>query len=301
MKRPHTAFALSLKEILLEILACICIAIGVHNFAAASDFPITGFSGIALILNHFFSLPVGLGILLLNIPVSILCFQLLGRRFFLRSLFCMILSSVMIDVLAPMFPSYTGSRMLSALCCGTLGGLGYALIYMQHSSTGGMDFIVLTIKKAKPYLSLGKIVFSVDIGIVVLGGILFHDPEGIVYGIIISFLYATIADKLIYGINSGKLALIVTEHARETVKAIDSACRRGSTIFPAMGAYQNREKEVVMCACSSKEMYFVQKAVKQADPGAFVIILVSSEVHGEGFRMLQIGETAKGRPPKIKK
>lgn len=298
MKQIPSALKSNIKEISLEILACICIAVGVYNFAAASDFPLTGFSGIALILNHFFLLPVGLGILLLNIPVSILCFRLLGRSFFMRSLFCMILSSVMIDVLAPMFPSYTGSRMLSALCCGTLGGLGYAIVYMQHSSTGGMDFIVLTIKKLKPYLSLGKIVFVVDIGIVVIGGILFEDPEGIVYGIIISFLYAVIADKLIYGINSGKLALIVTDHAEETVKAIDSSCRRGSTIFPAMGAYQKKEKQVVMCACSSKEMYFVQKAVKQADPSAFLIILVSSEVHGEGFRMLQIGETNKSRLPK---
>ena len=111
----------------------------------------------------------------------------------------------MIDYLAPLFPVYTGSRMLAAICTGVLAGLGYAIIYMQNSSTGGTDFIIMAVKALKPYLSLDK-------------------------------------------------------------------------------------KEVVICACNNKEMFFVQQVVKEVDPAAFTVILESNEVHGEGFKMFQIGE-----------
>lgn len=280
----------TLKEIGFEILGSILIAVGIYNFAVASEFPMTGFSGISMILNRLFGLPIGLTLIVLNVPVSILCYRLLGRKFFLRSVRCIIISSFMIDYIAPMFPVYTGSRMISAICTGVLGGLGYAIIYMQNSSTGGTDFIIMAVKALRPYLSLGKIAFLSDVGIILLGGILFKDMDGIVYGMIINFLFAVAVDKVIYGINAGKLAFIVTDHGKKVCDAIDACCGRGSTILRGAGGYQETEKQVVMCACDNKQMYFVQQTVKEVDEKAFVIVLESSEVHGEGFRMFSVGD-----------
>lgn len=279
-----------LKEIFFETLGSILIAIGIYNFAVASKFPMTGFSGISMILNRLFGLPIGLVLIFLNVPVAILCFRLLGRNFFLRSVRCIIISSFMIDYIAPLFPVYTGSRMLSAICTGVLGGLGYAIIYMQNSSTGGTDFIIMAVKALKPYLSLGNIAFLSDVGIILFGGLLFDDVDGIVYGMIINFLFAVAVDKVIYGMNSGKMALIVTEHGKPVCDAIDACCGRGSTMLQGFGGYQGDEKQVVMCACDNKQMYFVQKTVKEMDPAAFIVVLESSEVHGEGFHMFSVGE-----------
>ena len=281
------------KEVFFEIIGSILVAVGIYNFAVASEFPMTGFSGISLILNRLFQLPIGLTIMVLNIPVALLCYKLLGKKFFYRSIRCIIISSLFIDYVAPLFPVYTGDRMISALCTGILGGLGYAIIYMQNSSTGGTDFVIMAVKALKPYLSLGKIAFLSDIGIILIGGIIFKDIDGIVYGMIINFLFALMVDKVIYGINSGKLALIVTDHAKVICDSIDECCGRGSTILKGKGGYQQDDKGVVMVACDNKEMYFVQKTVKERDPNAFVIILESNEVHGEGFNMLQIGEHGK--------
>ena len=175
MKNNYKALA---KNIGMELLGSVFIAVGIYNFAVASHFPMTG------------------SIIVLNIPVAILCFRLLGRQFFLRSLRAMIISSVMIDYLAPLLPVYEGSRMLSAICTGVLGGLGYAIIYMQNSSTGGTDFIIMAVKALKPYLSLGKIAFLSDVGIILLGGIIFRDMDGIIYGMIINFLFAIVVDKV---------------------------------------------------------------------------------------------------------
>ena len=283
-------FKIIAKEIFFEVIGSILIAVGIYNFAVASKFPMTGFSGISLILNRLFDLPIGLTIIVLNIPVSLLCYKLLGRKFFLRSIRCILISSLFIDYIAPLFPIYEGSRMISAICTGVLGGLGYALIYMQNSSTGGTDFVIMAVKALKPYLSLGKIAFLSDIGIIVFGGLLFKDIDGIVYGMIINFLFAVSVDKVIYGVNAGKLALIVTEHGKLIADAIDECCGRGSTILKGKGGYQEDKKQVVMCACDNKQMYFVQQTVKEVDPKAFVIILESNEVHGEGFNMFSIGE-----------
>lgn len=136
---------------------------------------------------------------------------------------------------------------------------------------------------------MGKIAFCSDIGVILLGGILFKDVDGIIYGMIVNYIIAIVADKIMYGMNSGKMTLIVTEQGQKVCQVIDDCCQRGSTILHGEGGYQGDEKQVVMCACSNKEMYAVQQAVKDADPQSFMIVLESNEVHGEGFKMVQIG------------
>lgn len=280
-------------QLFWELIGSIFIAVGIYNFAVQAKFPMTGFSGISIILYRLLHVPIGLSTIILNIPVAILCYRLLGRKFFISSLRCMVLSSVLIDYVAPLFPVYEGSRLLAALCTGVFGGIGYALIYTKNSSTGGSDLIIMAVKAIKPHLSLGKIAFWSDVGIILVGGILFRDVDGIIYGMVVNYIFAVAVDKLMYGINAGKLTLIVTEHGREICQVIDRCCQRGSTILSAHGGYCGDKKQVVMCACSNKEMFQVQQAVKAADPDSFLVVLESNEVHGEGFHMVEIGEPAK--------
>ena len=202
----------------------------------------------------------------------------------------MLISSVFMDYVAPLFPVYAGSRLLAALCTGVIGGIGYSMIYMVNSSTGGMDFITMSIKSINPHIPLGKIVFISDVIIVLIGGLIFQDMDGVIYGLIVSFLFSTVIDKMMYGINSGKLTLIVTDHGKMICDLIDEITARGSTILEGQGGFQGDKKQVVMCACSNKEMYLIQTAIREADPSSFMIILESNEVHGEGFHMLKIGE-----------
>lgn len=286
-------------QLLTEILGSILIAAGIHNFAVQAQFPMTGFSGISIILYRFFAIPIGLSTILLNIPVAFLCYKLLGRKFFLSSLRCMVLSSVFIDCIAPLFPVYRGSRLLAALCTGVLGGIGYALIYTQNSSTGGSDFIIMAVKALKPHISLGRIAFLSDVGIILIGGILFQDMDGVIYGMIVNYLFAVMVDKVMYGMNAGKVALIVTDHGKAICDAIAAACNRGTTLLAARGGYKGDPRQVVLCACSTKEMYQIRRTAKATDPNSFVIIMESNEIHGEGFFTTQIGtpEPLPSAPP----
>ncbi len=277
-------------DILVELLGSFLIALSINNFAVPAAFPMTGFSGIALILYRLFGLPIGLVTIALNVPLALLCYRLLGRDFFLRSLRCMVISALFIDYVAPLFPVYTGARLVAAICTGVIGGLGYAIIYLRNSSTGGSDFIVMAVKATHPYLSLGKLVFLADIGVILAGGIIFRDFDGIVYGAVINYIYAIAVDKIMYGLNAGKLALIVTDNGSAVARGIDECCGRGTTIIEAKGGYRLEHRDVVLCACSGKEMYAVEQAIKKVDQRAFTIIMESNEVLGEGFRRIRVAE-----------
>nr|WP_297874562.1 YitT family protein [uncultured Blautia sp.] len=272
-------------DIFIDILGGIFIALGTYNFAAAAEFPMVGVNGIALIFYQLWGLPIGRTAMLLNIPIAVFCFKVLGRRFFLRSVRTILITSFLMDYAAPLFPVYEGDRMLAAICTGILSGLGFALIYMRDSSTGGADFIILSLKSLHPHLTIGKISFAMDAVIVLLGVmIVSKDVDSLIYGIIISFLLSTMVDKVMYGISAGKLTLIVTEHSREVAEKIDQVTGRGSTFLKAQGSYSGEDKDVVMCACNNKQMYGIRSVVKEVDPNAFIIIMESNEVLGEGFK-----------------
>lgn len=272
-------------DVLVDILAGILIAVGVYNFALYAGFPVAGFSGIAIILYHLLGLPVGIGTILLNIPVAILCYKFLGKMFFLKSLKTIVISSILIDYVAPLFPAYEGNQLLAALCMGVLCGGGYALIYMRSSSTGGQDFITMSLKKIFPHISLGVITFALDIVTIVAGSVLvFKNVDGFIYGIIVTYLMATVMDRIMYGIDKGKMTLIVTDHGQYVADRIEEYYKRGSTILHGRGSYSGQKKDVVMCACNNKQMYAIKKMVHEIDPKAFTIIMESNEVVGEGFK-----------------
>lgn len=272
-------------DILTDLAGGMMAAAGIYNFALHAEFPVTGFSGIAIALHHVWNIPVGLGILLLNIPVSLICYRLLGKRFFFRSVKSMLILTTLLDYVAPLFPVYTGDRLLAAVCMGLLSGSGYAMIYMRGSSTGGQDFITMSIRKWKPHISIGTIVFYLDVAVILLGSLLvFREVDGFLYGLLAVWIATTVIDRIMYGVYKGKMALIITEQGQSVVKEIGEFVRRGTTVIKGAGGFSGRRKDIILCACSKKEMYQLKKKVKGIDPSAFTIIVESDEVMGLGFR-----------------
>ena len=102
-------FREKITPFLMETLGGFLVAVAIDSFAVNAAFPMTGFSGIALIFNRLLGMPIGVTIVLLNIPLAFLCYKMLGKGFFLRSIRCMIISSFFIDYLCPMLPAYNGS------------------------------------------------------------------------------------------------------------------------------------------------------------------------------------------------
>lgn len=277
-------------NLLLEVLGCFISAAGIYSFAVAAEVPVTGVAGICAILYRLFGLPMGLSNVIINIPIIIFSYKLLGRSFLLRSLRCMILFAVFTDYLLPVLPIYTGNRMLATLCGGVVGGIGDALIYMQNSSTGGLDFITMAIKAKHPHLPFGNLTFGAAVAVILLNGVVFQDVDSIIYGLLFNFIVAAVINKMMFGFSSSMLALIVTDDGKAACEEIDRVADRGSTILQGRGGYAGQPKDVVLCACSNKQLYEIEQAMRVLDPGCFIIMLQSNEVQGEGFRRLELGK-----------
>ena len=271
-------------DLIYNIAGSILYAAGLYTFAGNGGFAPGGVSGLALIMNHLWGLPVGTVTLLLNIPLILISYKTVGKRLLIKSGVTMVISTIVLDLIFPLFPMYSGSRMMAALCSGVFLGAGMALFYIRGSSSGGIDFLALTIKKKKPHMTIGVITMIIDVAVILLGVPVFGDIDSVLYGLLATFVSTVVIDKILYGAGAGTLAVIVTGKGKETAQRIAETVKRGVTSLNAVGAYTGTERDVLLCAGSKAEAYMVRAAVREADKEAFIMFTETSEVFGEGFK-----------------
>ena len=218
-----------LWDLLYDIAGSILYAAGIYTFAGNAGFAPGGVSGLALILNYLLGLPVGAVTLLFNIPLVIISYKAVGRQLLLKSAKTMVISSLFLDVIFPYIPMYTGSRLMAALCSGVFMGAGMALFYIRGSSSGGIDFLALTIKKKKPHMTMGVITLLIDLVVILLGWPVFGDIDAVLYGVASTGVSTIVIDKILYGTGAGTLAIIITEKGEEIAVKIGENVRRGVT------------------------------------------------------------------------
>ena len=287
MKKPTaTQVKTFLVDIVYDILGSILYGIGMVTFASASNFAPGGVSGISILLNFITKgvLPIGLATVLINIPIILLTYKTLGRRFFMRSVKTILISWPITDYLVPLVPKYAGDPMLAAIFGGILAGAGLVFIYMRDSSTGGSDFVIMAIRKKHPHLTIGNISMTVDGIIIVLGAFVYKNINATLYGFIMTIIYSIIIDKLMYGFNSSKLVVVISEKGNDIAKAVGDKIERGVTIANGVGAYTGNAKKILMCACSKAEVFKIKRIAYKADSKAFVIVSSVDTAYGEGFK-----------------
>lgn len=274
------------RDLLHDIVGSILYAAGIYTFAATADFAPGGITGVAMIINHFIPwLRIGMVSLIINIPVAIICYRLLGRVFFFKSVKSMLISAFFLDVIFPLLPQYNGAEnpLLAALFAGALSGIGLAAIYMPGSSTGGTDFIIMSIRKLKPHLSIGTISLFIDGTVILLGGFVFGNINAVLYGVLMTIVSTTVIDKIMYGTGTRRMLLVVSDHAQEIANAIMEETERGATIADVRGAYTGNTHQMMMCVCSKVEVYEARKIINRIDPTSIVMLTTVDEAYGEGF------------------
>ena len=199
------------KNLALEVIGCFVSALGLYSFAVAAGVPVTGVAGIGAILFRLFGLPIGVTNIIMNIPIVLICFKYLGKDFFFSAACgawcCLPFLRTMCWLRCRCI---RGDRMLATICGGVIGGVGDALIYMQNSSTGGLDFITMAIKSRHPHMPFGNLTFAAALAVILANGLVFHDVDSIIYGLIFNFLSSYIINRMMFGFNACMMALIVT-------------------------------------------------------------------------------------------
>ena len=162
-------------------------------------------------------------------------------------------------------------------------GVGLALLYMRGASSGGTDFLTLTIKVLYPHFSIGFVTLVFDLLVILLGWPVFGSIDSVLYGLASTALTSLVIDKIMYGIGAGKLVVIVTNQGHAIAKRIAEISKRGSTLLNGIGTYTGTSRHVLLCACTRTEIYTICSAAKEIDQGVFVMVTETSEVFGRGF------------------
>ena len=274
-----------IADYLLIFIGSILYAVSVRVFTAPNEIAPGGLTGIATILNSLFSLPIGIMVIAMNIPLFIWGAAEIGPRFLIKSAIATVLSSVMIDLFELIPYSYTGDKILASLFGGVLMGAGLALIFYRRGSTGGTDIIGKCIHKRRPHMSIGTIILAADIAVVVLSAIVYKSIENALYAVIAIYVSTKIIDSFVYGFSrdNGKLMIIITAIPDEISAVILERSQRGVTVVDGQGAYSRQKRGVLLCAARPSEVYKIKSMITTADPQAFIIITTATTISGEGF------------------
>ena len=244
-----------------------------------------GLTGVAQIINHLIpALPIGVTVIVLNIPLFLLGWKLIGGRLLVSSLYAMFLSSVFIDLLTPLCDWPTMEPLLACIFGGLLVGSSLGLVFLQGATTGGTDLLARLLKLKLAWLPMGKLLLGIDLAVVVLVAVTFHTLYSALYGLVALYVSTLVMDGVLYGVDTAKVAYIISDKNKEICNTIVRDLDRGVTILRGQGAYTGTEKDVLMCAFKQREIAAIRAAVKEIDPDAFLIVCNAHEVLGEGFR-----------------
>ncbi len=258
-------------------------ALGLYTFAKSASFAPGGVSGLSLLINHVTNIPIGLLTLIINIPLILFSMRIIGKKFILKTLRSMLILTVFLDVIFPYMPRYTGNPLLAALFSGICIGVGLSMFYLRGSSSGGTDFVIMSVKKLRPHFSIGGVMLALDLVIIMIGWPVFGNVDAVLYGLVSTMITSLVIDKIMYGADRGTLVIIVTEHGQAVADRINTFVSRGSTKIQARGTYTQKDKEVLLCACSNGQAYLVRRAAYEIDAEAFVMMTETGSVFGKGF------------------
>lgn len=275
-------------DLLYDVIGSIIYSVGINCFAKPGHFATGGLSGLSLILNYVADIPLGISQIIMNLPLALISFKILGKFFIFRTVKTMIIMSAFMDILAPILPQYAGDKIICALFAGVLNGIGLAIMYFRGGSTGGLDFIIMSIRKKKPHLSLGKLSMIFNGIILIIGVFAFKDIDAALYGAIAIFASGTIVDHIMNGLGAGKMLIIITNKGQEISSAIHDVTGHGSSIMSIKGSYSKDDKQMVISAMNKNHVFPARKIAHSIDPTSFVMVTSTDEVFGKGFNTQNI-------------
>ena len=241
-----------------------------------------GMTGIATVLNLYFSLPIGLVILLLNLPLMVLGARRFGRGFLVRTLIGVGVTSLAADCLR-IFPVTVTDPLICSALGGITAGASVGILLARGYTTGGTDLVVCLLKPLLPRVSAGVLLMLADGAIILGAAAILGDFTGIFYSIICTVTAGKVTDLLLSGARRAAMVLVITDRADAVRGEILTELSRGVTELDGRGGYSGAPKQVLLCVVSKPELHRLRRIVAARDPDAFVIVADAAEVLGEGF------------------
>lgn len=264
-------------------LVSILYGAGTSLFLSPNDLVPGGLTGIAMILNRFLPLSVGLLFMIMNIPIIAIALYKFGFKFIISTFYAISCVSFFTDIFAKM-SAVTKEPLLAVFVGDILIAIAIAVVFKCGATTGGADIIVKLLRLRYPHIKTGRLFMMFDISVIALSGILFHNIDAALYAFIGIFVMSAVMDMVLYGQDEAKMVFIISEKAELLAEKILVDVDAGVTFLSGRGAYSKKEKDVIMCVIRKSIYPKVEEIIKDTDADAFLIVTHANEIYGEGYK-----------------
>ena len=266
-------------------LASVVYAVGFNWCYEPNQIGFGGITGVAQIVNALLpAAPIGTVVIILNVPLFLMGWKFLGGHLLLSSLYAMFISSLAIDLLHLVCVFQPMDPVLATIYGGVLMGGSLGVIFLQGATTGGTDLIARLLKLKLAWLPMGKLLMAIDLAVILAVAVAFGNLDSALYGVVALYLSSKVMDLVLYGLDTAKVAYIISDRHQEIAQRLIRDLDRGVTLLRGEGGWSGREKRVVMCAFKQRQIVAMKAIVRDIDPAAFLIVCDAHEVMGEGFR-----------------
>ncbi len=284
------------RDYILIALGALIQAVSLRIFFVPANLASGGVSGISQLINHFTGWPIGLMILIGNIPLFALGWRFLGgHRFALRTAVAIITYSLLTDLLLkiPIFTTYAnvlindlrGDIFLNSLYGAIISGIGYGFVYRARGTSGGSDILARILNKWRG-VSMTQSYLVVDTAVILSAGFVFGWKQAL-YAMITLYVSGLVSETVLEGGGTVRTAMIVTSKPEDVSARVIENLERGVTVLEGTGAFTGTSKPVLYCVITRAEVATLKTIVNEIDPEAFMVIGVAHEALGEGFRPLK--------------
>ena len=265
------------------ILANLGYALGINLFLEDNQIAAGGFSGLGIVLNHFFYVPIGAFVFALSVPLFLWAWKVKGKYFTISTLISSVLYSVFIDAFS-FLPCLTDNKLVAAISAGILYGISAVLFLKANGSSSGTDLLTRLLLTKRRHLTLGIMYLFTDGTIVLLSVLVYGNIENGIYAAVTLAVSSWVMDNVINGLNKASVIHIILDTDPEPLaKAIMKELDRGVTLQKGTGMYAYKDKSILVVVVKPREVYKVKDLVKRLAPTAFAYLNPASEVVGEGF------------------
>ena len=282
MENTRNKYAKYLFDAAAVIAGAVLFSASMNMFLLPAGIVVGGMTGIATIINMFFGVPVGVMIIILNIPLILLNTSYFGKKFFVRTMVGIAATSVATDFIT-VFPVTVTDPLLCSLLGGVTMGVSLGILLARGYTTGGTDLVACLLKRKFRKSSDRDAYNGVRSRRCRRFGDIAPQLRRAPYSVISIFTMGKLADLMLDGSQHAELALIISKKPEETAKRISEKLDRGATLLDGKGSYTGEEKRVVMSVVGRRELFLLKEVVSEVDPDAFVIVCQAAEVLGEGF------------------
>jgi uncharacterized membrane-anchored protein YitT (DUF2179 family) len=262
-------------------------AVGLQLFLVPAQLASGGVSGLAQLINHFTGWPIGLMVLIGNIPLFAIGWRFLGgRRFTLRTLFAVATFAFFTDAVLflPFFPrnGLTNDIVLDALYGAVLVGIGSGLVYRGQATSGGSDILARILNHWRG-IPMTQSYLLTEAVVILSAGLVFGWTKAL-YALVSLYVSGLVVDATLEGAGTIRTAWIITSEPEVVIQKILFELQRGATILNGTGAYTGAERPVLYCVVTRSEIQHLKAIVHEADPNAFMVVGAAYEALGEGFQ-----------------